>query len=165
MMVARKKSSTQYYNQTAVGYNELHSQEQLRKLAIIRGILKAKKTDLLLDVGCGTGLSKILGCRVIGIDPSLGLLRQAEIPRVLGVAEFLPFKNKIFDIVISVTAIHNFNDREKGLKEIERVGKRHCALTVLKKSKHSSEIVKLIRKNFRTGRAVEEQHDYIFVTN
>ena len=125
-----------YYDETAEGYNELHGEEQLNKLKIIANEIKTGKDTKLLDVGCGTGLSaKIFNCNITGIDPAEKLLQQAPFKKIKAKAESLPFKDNEFDVVIAVTSIHNFDDIEKGLKEIKRVGKDKFALTILKKSK------------------------------
>ena len=47
----------EYYDKIAKGYNELHAEEQKKKLAIIKKYIQPEKSDLLLDVGCGTGVS------------------------------------------------------------------------------------------------------------
>lgn len=153
------------YNSIAKGYNELHSEEQEKKLNIIKKHLSVRKSDLLLDVGCGTGLSSDFDCKVIGVDPSLKLLKQAEIPKVLACAEYLPFKNKAFDAVVSMTAVHNFKYRQKGLSEIKRVGKKKFALTVMKKSKYAKEICSRIKTVFKPNKLIGEEKDFIFVTN
>ena len=46
-----------YYDKIAKGYEELHKEEQLKKIKLIKTILKVNPTDKLLDVGCGTGLT------------------------------------------------------------------------------------------------------------
>ncbi|MBS3131687.1 class I SAM-dependent methyltransferase [Candidatus Woesearchaeota archaeon] len=152
-----------YYNSTSKGYNELHSEEQRKKVAIIKQNLKIKKSYKLLDVGCGTGLSSDFDCNVYGIDPSTELLKQSKIKnKILGRAEKNPFEGDFFDIVVSVTAIHNFDDAEKGLLEMKRVGKRDFAFSVLKKSKKFNEIKNAIKKNFKIKKTIEEEKDIIF---
>ena len=44
----------------------------------------------------------------------------------------LPFDNNYFDLVISINTIHNLNKRDcaKSLKEISRVSKGKCFITV-----------------------------------
>ena len=43
------------YNKIAKSYNELHKEEQIKKLEIIKKNIKI--IPPLLDVGCGTGIS------------------------------------------------------------------------------------------------------------
>ena len=152
-----------YYNKISKGYTKLHKEEQLKKLSIIKNNIKIKKSDLLLDVGCGTGISSDFDCTVIGIDPSEELLRlNKNKNKFLGDAEKLPFKSNFFDFVISVTAIHNFKDIERALKEIKRVGKNNFVFSILKRSNRFNEIKKLIKKNFRIEKEIEEDKDLIF---
>ena len=151
-----------YYDQIAQGYNELHFDEQKKKAGIILKELKIKQTDKLLDVGCGTGkITELFPCKVIGIDPSKELLKQVKIPVVHGAAENLPFADKSFDIVISLTAIHNFDDVGKALKEMLRVAKREMVISVLKKARNFAEIEQKIKQILAVNKIVEEQHDMI----
>ena len=67
-----------------------------------------------------------------------------------GEAENLPFPDKSFNTVISVTAFHNFNDMEKALFEIKRVSKNNnIAITFLKKSKKINEFRGTLKKYFK----------------
>lgn len=153
-----------YYNTLSPGYEELHREEQEKKLAIIKQHITIKKFDLLLDVGCGTGITSRFDCRVVGVDPAIKLLERAPLLlRVQGEAEHLPFKDNVFDIVCSVTAIQNFHDIEQGLKEIRRVGKGTYVLTFLKKSPKQERITKYIKRLFTVERKIEEEKDVIFV--
>ena len=69
---------------------------------------------------------------------------------IQGYAEELQFKEK-FDIIISVTAIHNFNNYKKAIQEIKRISKKktQIAITILKKSKIFDETRKELHKNFK----------------
>jgi len=152
-----------FYNEAAEGYDELHGQEQLNKLSIIKDNLDIKKEDMLLDVGCGTGISSEFDCKVIGIDLSLPLLKlNKNKDKFAGTAEMLPFRDDIFDIVVSMTAIHNFKDIEKSLKEMKRVGKGEFVFSILKKSDKFNKIEKLIKKHFKINKLIEEEKDVIF---
>ena len=157
-------SSEDFYNQISKGYDELHREEQLKKLKIISQHIKPKQNKTLLDVGCGTGIStKFWKCKAIGIDPSRELIKICGRKCRLGRAEDLPFKDRSFDYVISVTAIQNFDDMEKGLKEMKRVAKRDVVITALKKSPKISRIRKLIKENFKIVREIDEEKDLIFI--
>jgi len=96
----------------------------------------------VLDVGCGKGfmlydfMQLIPGITVAGIDISEYAISNAkeEVKPFLQVANAkeLPFEDNSFDLVISVTTIHNLlrDDCILGLKEIERVSRKHSFITV-----------------------------------
>lgn len=93
---------------------------------------QVSKGDHLLDVGCGTGVVARQAPvrvghdgRVVGVDPNEGMLAVAQkTPRVewrTGVAEDLPFEDDSFDVVVSQFAMMFFDDRQKAVREMERV--------------------------------------------
>ena len=94
-----------------------------------------KPGDKVLDVGCGKGflLFELQQCDpsliIQGIDISSYATEQAkpEIKQNIlhGNAVDLPYSDQEFDLVISITTLHNlYNyELEKALQEIERVGK------------------------------------------
>ena len=156
-----------YYDEIANGYEELHKEEQLKKIDLIKRYLKVDVDDKLLDVGCGTGLTtEPWACRRYGVDPAPKLLERARqkdrIEYKLAPAENIPYPDDFFDVVISITAIQNFEDIEKGLMEIKRVGKGRFVLSFLKKSSKRDIIDKLIRKIFDVEEVVEEEKDLIY---
>ena len=152
-----------YYSSIAKGYDNLHKEEQLKKLKIIKENLGIRKTDKLLDVGCGTGFSlDFFGCDCTGIEPSIEMAGNNK-KIMMGKSEELPFANNSFDIVISVTAIHNFDDVKKGLEEMKRVGKEKFAFSVLKKAKSFETIKKTIHDLFTINKQIEEEKDIIFI--
>lgn len=153
-----------FYNQISKGYNELYMDEQSKKLSIIKENIKITKEDMLLDVGCGTGISSQFNCIVVGLDPSIELLKQNEtMNKVMGLAEILPFRSNSFDFVYAVTSIHNFDDIRKALLEIKRVGNKNFAFSVLKRSKKFGYIRKTIEKYFTITKEIDEEKDTIFI--
>lgn len=153
-----------YYDEIATGYEELHREEQLRKIAIVREHLPLKRRDHLLDVGCGTGFYlQEFPCDVMGVDPSKQLLARNPFPHVQGRAEELPFPDHSFDVVISITAIQNFEDPGQGLREIRRVGTGRFALSYLKRGKDAPLFDRLIRDLFPVVRVIEDDHDLIYI--
>ncbi len=153
------------YDVIAGSYNELHGEEQLNKLLIIKKSIKISKKTKILDVGCGTGISSDFGCFAVGIDPSLGLLKYNTHLKILGIAESMPFKDNSFDYVISITSIHNFNDILQSISEIKRVGKKNFVFSVLKKSRKFGIIKQAIESNFNLDLEIEEEKDVIFFSS
>jgi ubiquinone/menaquinone biosynthesis C-methylase UbiE len=97
---------------------------------------KLPKNAKILDVGCGKAyllfeLKKLLPeSTVVGFDLSPYAIENSkeEIRDKLFVhkaEDKFPFKDKEFDLVISLTTLHNLHlfDLKKALKEVERVGK------------------------------------------
>ena len=157
-----------YYDDISEGYEELHREEQEKKMAIILGEVKVKPTDTLLDVGCGTGITTSpWKCIRTGLDPAKKLLEKGnkknEVTYVHARAEEIPFPDNSFDLVTSVTAIQNFSDLKKGLSEIKRVGKKRFVLTYLKKSLKADNIEKIINELFIVKKRIEEERDIIFI--
>jgi len=101
-----------------------------------------KAGDKILDVGCGKGFqlyefTKVVpGLEVTGIDISSYAIENAkeEIRDRLqvGNATALPFPDKHFDFVFSITTLHNLHcyDLDKALREIQRVGKKNKYICV-----------------------------------
>lgn len=81
----------------------------------------------LLDLGCGTGLvatfAQPLFQQIVGIDVSMGMLRQvtSAMDPVRGDMCLLPFKEKTFDCVTAVAALHHVYDTSRVLRESFRV--------------------------------------------
>ncbi|NCX93536.1 MAG: class I SAM-dependent methyltransferase [Gammaproteobacteria bacterium] len=96
----------------------------------------------VLDVGCAKGfmmhdLAELIpGIHVKGIDISEYAIQNAiEDMRPhcqVACATQLPFEDHSFDLVISITTLHNLerDDLAKALQEIERVKRHHAFITV-----------------------------------
>lgn len=152
-----------YYDEISGGYEELYKEEQLRKLSIIKGNIKINQNTKILDVGCGTGISSKFDCFVVGIDSSKELIKiNKNNSKLIGVAEFLPFKDNSFDYVVSLTAIHNFKSIKKAINEMKRVGKRDFVFSILKKSGKFGYIKKMMEKSLKISAFIEEGKDTIF---
>jgi len=151
-----------FYNLISKGYDELYGEEQRIKLNIIKENLGINKNDLLLDVGCGTGLADFK-CKVIGVDQSKDLIQQCKNEKLQAIAENLPFKDNSFDKIVSITSLHNFGDIEKSIKEMKRVGKNDFAFSIFKKSINFNLIEKKIRENFNIKKIVDAKQDWVFI--
>ena len=101
-----------------------------------------KRGDKILDIGCGKGFllydftQVVPGVEVTGIDISSYAIEHSkeEIRSKLqvGNANALPFADQEFDLVVSITTLHNLYcyDLEKALREVERVGKKNKYICV-----------------------------------
>ena len=149
-----------YYDSIAKGYTELHKDEQLKKIQLIKDNLELDKNDLLLDVGCGPYFADF-ECKVVGIDPSIELLKQAKVSVCQAVAENLPFKDNSFDVIVSITALQNFEDLDKALDEIKRVGKERFVITFLQKAAKKDLFLDKINEYFKIYKVIMEEKDII----
>ncbi len=88
----------------------------------------------VLDIGCGPGhwlggqMALLAGrnIRWVGLDPSAQMLKAAQrnasgAELVKGIAEAMPFPDASFDLAVSHTSFHHFEDKEKALDEVRRV--------------------------------------------
>ncbi|MDP9265123.1 MAG: class I SAM-dependent methyltransferase [Chloroflexota bacterium] len=101
----------------------------------------AKPVDVVLDVATGTGmvareLTTRYGCRVVGLDQSEDMLREAvrrngHIRLVRGTAERLPFPDHSFDHVTFTYLLRYVDDPAATLRELSRVLKPGGRLATL----------------------------------
>lgn len=120
-----------------------------RKKAI--RLLKDAQPKVILDVATGTGdfaleALKLNPTKIIGVDISEGMLAVAKekmiakgveniISMEIGDSENLRFKNDYFDAYTVGFGVRNFENLEKGLKEMLRVLKPNGVAIVLEFSK------------------------------
>lgn len=138
----------QIFNETAADYDRverilaLGSGRWYRRAALRRAGLIGDMR--VLDVATGTGLVAReainlagAGGRVIGVDPSVGMLRQARaslgLPAALGVGEALPFASATFDFLSMGYALRHLPDLRIAFAEFFRVlrpGAKICILEI-----------------------------------
>ncbi len=128
-----------------------------RKKAI--SLLKKEQPKLLLDIATGTGDLAIEAVRqlnpdkVIGVDISEGMLSfgrekmkklglEQKIEMQLGDSEKLHFQNNTFDAVVVSFGVRNFENLEKGLKDMCRVTKPGGTCVVMEFSKPKTPVIK-----------------------
>ncbi len=120
--------------------------EQMQKFFVSK-ILKFKKIDTVLDVGCGTGKYLLYiatkGPKVVGIDYSKEMIRATKnkiskfknaIHLVLADSANLPFKDNSFTKAISINTIAYLVDDVKAISEINRVITTNAVLDGINKT-------------------------------
>jgi len=110
-----------------------------RRALLIAGLKPGMR---VLDVAIGTGLVareqvKIVGdaSKVLGIDPSSGMLREARrsltIPVIMGIAEQLPVSDDCFDFISMGYALRHVSDLHCTFAEFFRVLKPGGTICIL----------------------------------
>ena len=116
---------------------------------VVKIVSKSKPTNVL-DIATGTGdlaisLVDTGASKIVGLDISPGMLAigkdkvkenklQDSIEMVIGDSENLPFENNSFDAITVAFGVRNFENLEKGLREINRVLKPKGIFVVLETS-------------------------------
>ena len=62
--------------------------------------------------------------------------------------------------MVSITAVHNFDDVELSIKEILRITKERAVISVLKKAKNYEEIINKIKNHFQVIYTNEDDFDF-----
>lgn len=113
---------------------DIKKKNRYKRYKKIIKLLNINKNDKILDVGCGKK-DRSFRCfnkenKIVGVDLYDHCLDiQKNFSYIKANAKDLPFKNKEFDIGISIGMfehIHPHSDFLKALKEIERVSKKYA---------------------------------------
>jgi demethylmenaquinone methyltransferase / 2-methoxy-6-polyprenyl-1,4-benzoquinol methylase len=165
--VAKKKQVAEMFNSIATRYDFLNRFLSVgiditwRKKAIKE--LKAIHPKIMLDVATGTGdfavaANKILHPdKIIGIDISEGMLDigrkkiqklhlDDKIELIAGDSETINFSTSSFDAITVAFGVRNFEDLEKGLKEMRRVLKPGGKVSILECTMPKNVLIKSFYK-------------------
>src|SRR3989304_7656349 len=137
-----KKAIQKYYSHRAKDYDKQKSRTWKsergfndRVVDIITDITEGSTEKSILEVCVGSGrISSLLLKKhksyLVGLDLSKEMLKLAkarmatskdDVDLVLGDAEYLPFTNEAFDILVCVSAMHYFTKPEHSLVEFRQV--------------------------------------------
>jgi ubiquinone/menaquinone biosynthesis C-methylase UbiE len=118
------------YDGVATTYERVHAPRFAEPGRDLVALARIDEGDRVLDVGTGTGVvaeaAAAAGARVVGIDPSLGMLgvareRRREVPVAAAEAIDLPFRDRAFDIVTAGFVLAHFARPETALYDLRRV--------------------------------------------
>ncbi|MFP2996309.1 bifunctional demethylmenaquinone methyltransferase/2-methoxy-6-polyprenyl-1,4-benzoquinol methylase UbiE [Spongiivirga sp. MCCC 1A20706] len=113
-------------------------------------LVKEINPESILDIATGTGdliinMVETGATKLVGLDISPGMLEvgkqkiaqeglSEKIEMIIGDSEQMPFKDNSFDAITVAFGVRNFENLEKGLKEILRVLKPKGRLVILETS-------------------------------
>ena len=106
-----------------------------KKLGVERGLLQEHDSNLILDLGCGTGFSSETlienGFRVVGIEVLADMIKKAkhkqklleinDLELIMADINYLPLKTDSIDHIISVSAYNFITYGAHGLREKRKV--------------------------------------------
>jgi phosphatidylethanolamine/phosphatidyl-N-methylethanolamine N-methyltransferase len=156
----KKRRIMRRYDSAPHIYDMRYAEEQTAKIEAALQCVNVKKHDMVLDVGCGTGLLfdyvATKAETIVGVDISRKTLLQAKkrsgkfsnVHLIWADADGLPLKDDVFSRVFAVTLIQNIPNPIKTLDEVKRVTKKNAVIVVTGlKKKFSHEIFeRLLRK-------------------
>ena len=151
---SKKEQITQMFDNISGNYDQLNRvisfgiDVKWRKKVL--QIISNSNPDKILDIATGTGdlailMAKTNANKIIGLDISAGMLEVGQqkildknlsktIEMVLADSENMPFEDNYFDAITVAFGIRNFENLEKGLKEILRVLKPNGVFVILETS-------------------------------
>jgi len=109
---------------------------------VLRPFLATYHHPTVLDLGCGTGrfstlIAKRPGAIVIGLDPSIAMLRKAlcaaetgDICYAAAEAEWLPLAESSCDVAWMSQVVHHIRDRRACAAELRRVLRPHGVVLI-----------------------------------
>ena len=127
-MEKQKFVQKEWYNhKIPITEDEVIQISTLTHIKRLKDLLPIQNPKLSLNCGCGGGEQKDIFGSSIGVDISLKNIRALMRGGGQGVVadmEFLPFKDRTFDIVYGFGILHHLGDIKKGVSEATRVLKR-----------------------------------------
>jgi ubiquinone/menaquinone biosynthesis C-methylase UbiE len=152
--------SSREFNKVSRIYDKGRLSEDIAFWAVEAEKLAVLTSDsIVIDMGCGTcnyglGIGEMTGATVIGFDPAPGMLKQAkeknpDFPVVQAVAEAMPFRSRVFDLVYAAQVWHHVQGRQKAADECFRVlkfGGTKIAHTIGHSQLHEKIIFKIFQE-------------------
>ena len=138
---ARRFDFSYFDGDRKYGYGGYYQDRRWKPVAkdIIK-FFKLEKYSKILDIGCAKGFllqdlyEQEMAVAGLDISPYAILACNHKIRQSLccGTAEYLPYPDNTFDLVVSINTLHNLS-REgviRALKEMQRVSKKDCYVVV-----------------------------------
>jgi uncharacterized protein (TIRG00374 family) len=146
---------------------------QRRRIKNLLENTKIGQNELILDVGCGSGVISRkcteFGCKVVGFDlsrPSVLYARRRGNEKtnfVVADAQNLPFKPRTFDVAILGNIIEHVPEPEKMIADVSDILKPGGRVSITMPNSHSLwPLIEFLWDRLGKGRDYAEQHLRIF---
>lgn len=158
--IQKKNTIISKYDQTAGKYDRRYRSIQNLKYRSIFEKLENYKTDIILDVGCGTSLLfnvlKNATDFFVGLDISKKMLKialrknkRANLHLICADIDFLPFRENVFSSIFSITVLQNLPNPMNSINEVIRVCKWGgiTIFTILKKGLDLEQFENMFKNN------------------
>ena len=138
----KKRDIMRRYDATAHIYDARYEEEQTAKYSVALENLQNRELELILDVGCGTGLLfsyiKQTSRRIVGVDISRKSLLKAKerirnltnVEIICADVDFIPLQEGTVDRLFAITVLQNSPNPAQTLKELRRVSKNEADFVV-----------------------------------
>jgi len=143
---------------------------QRRRTDTIKKLLDAGSSDVILDIGCGSGVQiRALGLKrpnlIIGMDLNRNALLYAKkkeishIEFIIADAQHLPFKEQTIDKIICAEIIEHLNNPEQLITESQRVLRQDGSIVITTPNENSIwGLYEFLWDAFGRGRNYGETH-------
>jgi len=137
-----RSAKIEFFNSTAEHWSPQLGQRELLILQNLSERIReqTKISDLILDVGCGTGIlfPFLRQRKFVGIDFSLAMLHRSQqhsAPNLAGLvaadAHEFPFKDLSFGHIVFLSVIPHFDDKAQVFRESHRILKGRGSLSIV----------------------------------
>lgn len=137
-----RSAKIEFFDSTAEHWSpQLSKKEELILWNLSERIRKqTAASDLILDVGCGTGIlfPFLQQRKFIGFDFSIAMIQRAQLrgsPDLVGLvaadAHEFPFKDSSFGHIVFLSVIPHFDDKAQVFRESHRILKNKGSLSVV----------------------------------
>jgi ubiquinone/menaquinone biosynthesis C-methylase UbiE len=135
-----ERGVAEWYNALSSSYDELYGKEQAPKIQAVLELLENRRFQVLIDIGCGTGIFLKQAQRIydygIGIDLSTKMLQIAKergtlnTDLVLASSSSLPIKNASIDCAISISTTKSDANLSSLIIDLERTARKDSVLAI-----------------------------------
>jgi ubiquinone/menaquinone biosynthesis C-methylase UbiE len=155
----QKRRIMKRYDRSAHVYDAQYSEEQQAKIKTALTGVHFRETDVIIDIGCGTGqllpYVSNLSTLVVCVDVSRNLIAQAQarakhnrhVALLRADADHMPFRPHKFDMAFAITLLQNMPSPTQTLSEMKLITKKdgYLIITGLKKTFNRQQFAQLLR--------------------